>query len=110
MKRPGTVAQKLGQGAAFMPSLNLRFERKFLLLRPGASVLPQPSLYVLFRCDLRKIRSCLIGRLCLPDVLVRFAGIKREQPAYRKPASDSREREKIASAWQQRLHRVIIDM
>ena len=50
MKRAGTVAQKLGQGADFMPSLNLRFERKFLLLRHGDWVLPQPSIYVLFRC------------------------------------------------------------
>src|SRR4029077_15486693 len=45
----------------------------------------------------------LIGRFVLQ------AGGQRHKCICKKPASDSREREKIASGWQQRLHRALID-
>jgi hypothetical protein len=42
--------------------------------------------------------------LCFLDRLVVFAAPKRVKRACTKPTSGSREREKIAPGWQQRLH------
>jgi hypothetical protein len=42
------------------------------------------------------------------DRLVVLAAPKRAKRARTKPTSDSHEREKIASAWQQRLHGALI--
>jgi hypothetical protein len=62
------------------------------------------------RNDLRKIGSRQANCLPLIDWFVLRAAGQSQKHICKKPTSDSREREKIASAWQQRLHRVIIDM
>jgi hypothetical protein len=61
------------------------------------------------RGDPRKIRSRSTGPVCFVGRLAFFAAAKREKRGCKKPTSDSREKEKIVSAWQQRLHRGIID-
>jgi hypothetical protein len=46
----------------------------------------------------------VVSGLFFVDRLVLFAAAKRSKRACTKPTSDSREREKIAPGWQQRLH------
>jgi hypothetical protein len=59
--------------------------------------------------DLRQIRSPQASCFRFAHQLVFLAANKRQSRACKKPASDSREREKIAPGWPQRLQRAIID-
>ncbi|PYJ21225.1 MAG: hypothetical protein DME71_11705 [Verrucomicrobia bacterium] len=59
--------------------------------------------------DLRKIGSRQASCLPLIDWFVFRAACQSQERTCKKPTSDSCERHKIASAWQQRLHRAIID-
>jgi hypothetical protein len=60
-------------------------------------------------CNLQKIGCRSASGFRFVHQLVFLAADKCPNRACKKPASDSREREKIAPGWQQRLHRAIID-
>jgi len=62
-----------------------------------------------FRSDLQKIDGCYASSFRFVHQLLFFEADKCQNRARKRPASGSREREKVIPGWEQRLHRDTID-